>query len=236
MRFLHEDGRLLVVDKGAGERVIPGRGEAEPPSLQDRLEAERRERLFVVHRLDAGTSGVLVLARDAEAHRFLSLAFERREVQKLYLALVIGVPAFEERAVELPLHEARRGKMRLAMPGEAGARPSSTSLRVRERLEVAGLRTAWIEALPRTGRHHQIRVHLKAIGHPLLFDPQYGGKVPIERGGVRLERTPLHAARIELPHPEGGRLVVEAPVPPDLDAFLSALRRDATYAAATPAR
>lgn len=226
MRLLHEDPRLLAVDKPAGERVIPGReGEAGPPSLRERLERERGERLWVVHRLDVGTSGTLLFARDADAHRQLSLAFEGRAVEKVYLALVAGVPAFAEAAVEVALHEARRGKMRPAAPGEAGARPSRTDLRVLERFAVpGGPEAAWVEARPRTGRHHQIRVHLKAIGHPLVVDPQYGAKGSFVAGDVRLERTPLHAARIEFPHPDGGRLAIEAPLPPDLEAVLAALR------------
>jgi tRNA pseudouridine32 synthase/23S rRNA pseudouridine746 synthase len=221
VRILHEDARLLAVDKAAGERVIPGReGAAGTLSLRERLERERGERLFVVHRIDAGTSGVLVFARDAEAHRLLSLAFEGREVEKVYRALVAGAPAFERTAVELPLHEARRGKMRPAEPGEAGAKPSRTELQVLERFPGAAL----VEARPRTGRHHQIRVHLRAIGHPLLVDPLYGAKEPFVAGGVRLERTPLHAARIELPHPAGGRLAIEAPWPAELAAVIAALR------------
>jgi tRNA pseudouridine32 synthase/23S rRNA pseudouridine746 synthase len=244
VRLLHEDSRLLVVDKGAGDRVIPGREGAAGDSLRERLERERGERLWVVHRLDAGTSGTLVFARDEEAHRFLSRAFEGREVEKVYLALVEGNPAFGETAVDLPLHEARRGKMRPAAPGEAGAKPSRTELRVLERFPAvpkietsgamapkgAGARrapgpaAALVEARPHTGRHHQIRVHLKAIGHPLLVDPQYGRKEPLAVGGLRLARTPLHASRLELPHPAGGRLAIEAPLPPDLAGAIAALR------------
>ena len=218
MRILHEDAHVLAVDKPAGLPVIPGRDGG--PSLIAALREARGEELLVVHRLDAGTSGVVLFARDPEAHRALSRAFEGREVEKRYLALVAGLPAWDATVVEVPLHEARRGKMRPAAPGEAGAKPSRTELRVVERFAAQAL----VEARPRTGRHHQIRVHLKAVGHPLAFDPQYGPKAPLAAGGARLARTPLHAASIEAPHPAGGTLRVEAPLPEDLAALLAALR------------
>jgi RluA family pseudouridine synthase len=176
----------------------------------------------VVHRLDRGTSGVLLMARSAEAHRALCARFERHEVSKRYLALVRG--AFgSDRRIEVPVAAGRRGRMR-AGAGLPGARPAGTFVRT---VVEAGEDATLVEAFPASGRTHQIRVHLAHVGHPLLVDPDYGDRGPwVAPGGLaRLERTPLHAASIELLHPGTGRpLRVEAPVPPDLAAAVQALR------------
>ncbi len=223
---LHEDAALLVVDKPAGRLVIPGRAGGEP-SLRAELEAAHGP-LWVVHRLDRGTSGVLVFARSAAAHRALNLQFERGEPRKAYLALVAGLPP-AELLVEEALVPARRGRMRPARPGEPGAKPASTAFRLIEPFPArAGRPTmALVEARPTTGRTHQIRVHLRSAGHPLAFDPEYGEEVPLRDadGAVVLARTPLHAARLELAHPDGGwTLSLAAPLPADLAAALALLR------------
>jgi len=223
---LHEDAHVLAVDKPAGRLVIPGRG-TEEPSLREELEA-LHGRLFVVHRLDRGTSGVLLFARTAAAHRALNLAFDRGEPRKRYLALVRGVPA-PERRVEVPIAPARRGRMRPARPGDPRGKAAATLLRLVEMLPNrpwAGGPLALVEALPETGRTHQIRIHLASVGLPLAVDPDYGDAGPLlgPDGEVLLARTPLHAARIEVGHPAGGLLAVEAPWPSDLAAALAALR------------
>jgi tRNA pseudouridine32 synthase/23S rRNA pseudouridine746 synthase len=224
---LHEDAHVLAVDKPAGRLVIPGRGTDEL-SLREELEA-LHGRLWVVHRLDRGTTGVLVFARSAEAHRTLNLAFDRGEPRKRYVALVRGVPA-PERRVEVPLAPARRGKMRPARPGDPRGKPSATLFRLVEQLPArawAGGALAVVEAFPETGRTHQIRVHLASAGMPLAVDPDYGDADPLRGpdGAPLLARTPLHAARLELAHPAGGALAIEAPWPADLTAAIEALRR-----------
>lgn len=222
---LHEDSALLVIDKPPGRLVIPGRDGAEP-SLRAELEAVHGP-LWVVHRLDRGTSGVLIFARSAAAHRALNLQFERGEPRKTYLALVAGLPpaALE---VDLPIAPARKGRMKTVPPGDPRGKPAATAFRVVEPLPGAGGRGpfALLEARPATGRTHQIRVHLRAAGHPLAFDPDYGEAEPLRAAGGRvvLARTPLHAARLELLHPDGGLLEVTAPLPADLAAALTALR------------
>jgi tRNA pseudouridine32 synthase/23S rRNA pseudouridine746 synthase/23S rRNA pseudouridine955/2504/2580 synthase len=216
----------LVVDKPAGMLVIPGRGEEEGPSLREQLEDQLGRKVFVVHRLDRDTSGALVLALEAGAHRALSMAFEAGKVSKRYLALVQG-RLEEPREIELALAPARRGRMRPTRPGEVG-KPARTRLRPLERFALASL----VEAEPLTGRTHQIRVHLQAIGHPLLIDHQYGRAPPLRAAdlglsgdGELLARTPLHAARVELPALEGIRpTVVESPLPEDMARTLEALR------------
>ena len=223
---LHEDPSVLAVDKPAGRLVIPGRGGGER-SLREELE-ERHGRLWVVHRLDRGTSGVLLFARTAEAHRALNLAFDRGEPGKRYLALVRGsLPA--ERRVDLAVAPARRGRMRPARPGDPRGKRAATVLRPVEGFPArgwAGGVLSLVEALPETGRTHQIRVHLAAEGIPLAVDPDYGEEEPLRgpAGEILLDRTPLHAARIELPHPAGGALVVVAPMPADMARAIEALR------------
>jgi len=221
---LLEDDALLVVDKPPGRLVIPGRDGAEP-ALRAELEA-RHGPLWVVHRLDRGTSGVLVFARTAAAHRTLNMAFERGAPEKTYLALVAGLPADDAWRCEATIATGRKGRMRPGRAGEAGAKAAATAFRVLQRLEArAGCPAALVEARPETGRTHQIRVHLRCAGHPLLLDPDYGEAAPLldAAGTPVLARTPLHAARLSLPHPAGGRLALEAPLPADLAAALALL-------------
>jgi len=224
---LHQDAALLAVDKPAGRLVIPGRGRDEP-SLVEELSAALG-RLWVVHRLDRGTSGVLVFARTAAAHRALNLAFDRGEPRKRYLALVRGAPPAELR-VEVAIAPARRGRMRPARPGDPRGKPSATAFRLVEAFPArrwSGGPLALVEALPETGRTHQIRVHLAEAGIPLAVDPDYGDPGPLRGpdGGTLLERTPLHALRLELVHPTtGAPLTLRAPLPRDIEAAAAALR------------
>jgi tRNA pseudouridine32 synthase/23S rRNA pseudouridine746 synthase len=224
--ILHEDAQLLAVGKPPGRIVIPGRSGSER-SLREELEGEHG-RLWVVHRLDRGTSGVLLFARTAEAHRTLNLAFDAGEPEKRYLALVRGTPP-EEVRVDLALARGRKGRMRPARIGELGAKAAATRFR---RLEAwsapeLGGPYALLEAVPETGRTHQIRIHLLSIGVPLALDPDYGEEGPLRRrdGTAWLARTPLHAERLVVVHPaDGRRLELRAPLPEDLEAALTLLR------------
>jgi tRNA pseudouridine32 synthase/23S rRNA pseudouridine746 synthase len=224
-RLLHEDDALLAVDKPAGRLVIPGRV-AEGPSLREQL-AGRHGALWVVHRLDRGTSGVLLFARTAAAHRDLNMQFERGEPRKTYLALVAGRPPdrFECDAAIAP---ARKGRMKPVPAGDPRGKPARTAFRVLERFETAGRPgpLALVEARPETGRTHQLRVHLMASGCPLAFDPDYGEAEPLRGadGAVLLARTPLHAVTLQVRHPAGHPLTIEAPWPDDLRSALAALR------------
>src|SRR5919204_4403748 len=191
--ILHEDAHLVAVDKPAGRLVIPGRGAPEL-TLQDELQAAYG-RLWIVHRLDRGTSGVLVLARTAESHRALNVAFDRRDVEKRYLALVRGTPPAEAR-LDAPIAPARRGRMRPGRRGDPKAKSAVTLVRLVEafapRPELGPAPLALVEALPETGRTHQIRVHLAWAGTPLAVDPDYGEKAPLVGAGGEplLGRTP----------------------------------------------
>lgn len=221
--LLHEDEDVLAVDKPAGEPVIPAREEPVEACLQKRLESARGERLFVVHRIDRQASGVVVFARHPQAHRRLSLAFENRLVKKSYLAFVSGVLQPLKGHLDLPLHRARKGKMRPARPGERGQLASATDYETLRVWRFGGEKTSQVEARPITGRHHQIRVHLRAGEAPILFDPLYGrGHTPHALADAPCRRLALHARRIELPAPAGGpRLVIEAPLAPDLQSLLA---------------
>jgi tRNA pseudouridine32 synthase/23S rRNA pseudouridine746 synthase len=225
---LLRDAHVLALDKPAGLLSVPGRGGAVVGEALSVLARGLDPSALPVHRLDRGTSGVLVLALGREAHRALSQAFEGRRTEKRYLALVRGDLAAAAEC-DLPLLPTRRGGMRVAAADEQGAQPSRTSFTPLERFGAFTL----VEARPQTGRTHQIRVHLAALRHPLLVDERYGDPRPLVAEdlchgagqGVVLARTALHAAGLRLPRPLGkGWLAVEAPLPPDLSACLELLR------------
>jgi RluA family pseudouridine synthase len=217
--LLYEDDALVVVDKPAGVPVIGAPDWPPAATVLGRVAAQVGSRLWVVHRLDRETSGALAFARTAAAHRLLSMAFEGRRVAKLYRALTRGCPTPGQGLIAVPLHDARRGQSRPARPDEPGGREAATAYRVltvwRARADTAAL----VEASPRTGRHHQIRVHLRAIGAPILADAVYGRATASLAARIGLARLALHACVLDLPHPSGGRRVqVTAPWPADLDA------------------
>jgi tRNA pseudouridine32 synthase / 23S rRNA pseudouridine746 synthase len=216
--FLYEDADLLVIDKPPGVTVVPAGGPAADLSLRDRVAAAVGTRVWVVHRVDRDTSGVVVFARSAHAHRTLSMAFEAREVVKRYRALVAGVPDPPAARIDVAVHEARRGKARPARPGERGAKAAATSYQVTRvwRQAPAG-GVASLEATPHTGRHHQIRVHLRSIGTPILGDAIYGRAATLD---LPVPRLALHASAIDVPHPTvpDRRVIVESPWPDDLAA------------------
>jgi tRNA pseudouridine32 synthase/23S rRNA pseudouridine746 synthase len=223
--ILHQDQALLAIDKPAGRLVIPGRFPGEP-SLRQQL-AERHGPLWVVHRLDRGTSGVLLFARTAAAHRELSMQFERGEPRKTYLALVEGRPPADFDC-DAGVAAARKGKMKPVPAGDPRGKPARTAFHLLERFERRGgaASLALVEARPESGRTHQIRVHLLAAGFPLAFDPDYGLAVPLrdDGGEVLLARTPLHATSLRVRHPAGHPLTVEAPLAADLRTTLDWLR------------
>ena len=228
LRVLHRDGQVVAVDKPAGILTVPGRGDA-GETLLAQVRAEEPSAL-PVHRLDRNTTGVVLFAIGKEAHRALNTAFEARRAEKTYAALVRGDVAAPQR-IDLPLAGTRRGGMRVAREGEKAAQPARTDVTPRERF---GNYTLCI-CTPRTGRTHQIRVHLAAIGHPLAVDPRYGEPRPLHIGDlwsgapdpdtIVLERTPLHAASLRIPRPgRRGWLQVESPIADDMARCLDLLR------------
>ena len=218
--FLYEDAALAIVDKPAGVPVTPAPGAEATACLRDRVATALGTSAWVVHRLDRDTSGVVVFARTPEAHRALSLAFEARDVVTRYAALVYGVPAPPAGVIDVPLHEARKGKSRPARPDEPGARDASTTYAVRHTWRHGDHAIAAVSATPRTGRHHQVRVHLRSIGTPVLGDALYGRAAVSALTGVPVPRLALHVEAIDVPHPSGGRRVeAAAPWPADLAAL-----------------
>lgn len=220
MDLLHEDRELLAVNKPSGVVVIPARGEPPEASLHHRLQALRGERLWVVHRIDRETSGVVLFARSAGAHRQLNELFTTRAVEKSYLAFAAGAALPDAQTVTIPLHTARKGKMRPAREGEPEALAAVTELRVRARWRVGGVCVSAVVASPRTGRQHQIRVHLRALDAPLVMDPLYAKPLPAPL--PPLARMALHAASLRLSW-QGAPLCVSAPPPEDLSRFEAAL-------------
>ena len=213
---LYEDEDVLALNKPAGLAV---QGGTKTHQHIDRLLSawgEGMSRPRLVHRLDRDTSGVLILGKSPSAAAKLSGAFAKRRAEKTYWALVAGTPKPIEGVIEIPLVKRGLNDKEIVMPADPKdprGDPAETEYVTVSR---AGHRVAWMALRPHTGRTHQLRAHMKAIGHPILGDPKYGdddsGRLS---DGLKLQ---LHARRIELPHPSAGRLVLEAPISPELKA------------------
>lgn len=218
---LWSDEALLAVNKPAGLPTLPDGWVQDAPYLVGVLQP-RFGRLWVVHRLDRGTSGVILLARTAAAHRSLNMQFDGRQVAKVYHALVCGVPAWLEQTADLPLRPDGDRRHRTVVDARRG-KPAVTHCRVLE--SFAGC--ALVEARPETGRTHQIRAHLAALGHPIAADALYGGEPLLDplSSGPLIERPALHAWSLAIAHPTTGALLhFEAPYPDDFAGALAVLR------------
>jgi 23S rRNA pseudouridine1911/1915/1917 synthase len=215
--IVFQDERLLVVDKGPGVVVHPARGHREDtlsqllaPLLRG-AEGAEEDRRGVVHRLDRDTTGLLLLARDGETLRALQAELAARRIRREYVALVEGRPPARSGTIEAPIGRDPRARTRMAVGG-AGAREARTHFT----LELALAESSLLRVRLETGRTHQIRVHMRAIGHPVCGDPEYG-----TAGLYGLERQFLHAAHIAFAHPASGeRLAFDSPLPADLQAAL----------------
>jgi tRNA pseudouridine32 synthase/23S rRNA pseudouridine746 synthase len=195
LAVIHRDQALLVLDKPAGLLSVPGKGAHLADCLLSRAQAAFPEALLV-HRLDRDTSGVIVFALTPQAQRHLGLQFERRQVRKTYVARVAGHVAGDSGTVDLPLAVDWPNRPRQHVDFELG-RPALTDWRVVRR-DADG--TTRLRLSPHTGRSHQLRVHLREIGHPILGDPLYA-----EAAARDWPRLMLHAESLRLRHPEGGR-------------------------------
>jgi 23S rRNA pseudouridine1911/1915/1917 synthase len=212
----YEDDALLVVDKPAGVVVHPARGH-QTGTLAQALRAhgvgggDEPWRAGIVHRLDRDTSGLLVVAKNDEVHRALKALLTERELRREYLALVDGHPPARTGTIDAPIGRHRRDRVLMSIETDA-PREARTHFELDRALPTSSLLRVVLD----TGRTHQIRVHLAAIGHPVCGDPQYG-----VAGRFGLERQFLHAARLAFPHPVGGEPVdVVSPLPEDLAAAL----------------
>jgi 23S rRNA pseudouridine1911/1915/1917 synthase len=216
-----EDAHLLVVDKPAGVVVHPARGHR-GATLSEALAArpapaaggEDPARAGIVHRLDKDTSGLLVVAKSEAVHRALQEAIRRRELRREYLALVEGCPPARSGTIDAPIGRDRRTRTRMSTDTDA-----PRAARTHFELEHAYAGFALLRVTLETGRTHQIRVHLQAIGHPVAGDPEYGGA-----HDLGLTRQFLHAARLAFAHPVTGEPVdVSSPLPTDLQGVLDRL-------------
>jgi 23S rRNA pseudouridine1911/1915/1917 synthase len=223
----YEDEHLIVVDKGPGLVVHPARGHREGTLVQllaGRVAGGDPMRPGIVHRLDRDTSGLLIVARSEEAHRMLQAALAARLIEREYLALVEGRPPARSGTIEAPIGRHPRARTRMAIRGPqrssaagAAATGAGREARTHFTLERAMADTSLLRLRLETGRTHQIRVHMRAIGHPVCGDPEYGTV-----GLLGLKRQFLHAARLAFDHPmTGDRLDLKSPLPDDLAQALS---------------
>jgi tRNA pseudouridine32 synthase / 23S rRNA pseudouridine746 synthase len=192
--LIHLDDTLIVADKPSGLLAVPGRGEHLSDCLAARIQASYADAL-VVHRLDQATSGLMLFARGAAAQRALSLAFAHREIDKRYVAVVAGAMLMDEGTIELPLMRDWPNRPRQIVHLTQG-KPSTTHWRVLHR----DASTTRVELEPLTGRSHQLRVHLQAIGHPIVGDALYA---PPEIQAMA-PRLLLHASALAFTHPASG--------------------------------
>jgi 23S rRNA pseudouridine1911/1915/1917 synthase len=231
LTILHEDADLVVVDKPAGMVVHPAAGHARGTLVNALLHHVKGlsgiggvSRPGIVHRLDRGTSGVMVVAKHDAAHRELARQFHDREIEKEYVALVWGAPRAGQRLAQ-PIGRDRRQRQKMSSRS-ARAREALTTILDVERFRGVSLTRVRIG----TGRTHQIRVHLSEAGHPVVGDAVYGGtraKAPAHLGAIsKLRRPFLHSARLGFVHPRtGARMTFDAPLPEDFDNILTSLRR-----------
>jgi RluA family pseudouridine synthase len=246
--LIFEDDGIVAVNKAAGIAVSPGRWDDSGDRLDKILAAflAAREgeklRLYTVHRIDRDTSGLVVFAKNAETHRRLSAAFEARRVKKRYLAVVHGRPVWTEQDNDLPLTP-NGNKQHLTIIDKYRGKKSLTRFRL-----LGGVGNySVVEALPVTGRTHQIRVHLASLGHPVVCDPLYGSVKPVFLSSFKrnwrgdpleekplLARLGLHAAELILPDhcpaaESSGGLILRAPLPRDMAALIKQLEKHGTF-------
>jgi len=231
---LYEDGDLIIVNKPAGLLVIPDRFNSELPSLNKLLEAKLMQHVYVVHRLDRETSGVICFAKNELSHKYLSRLFQEHEVTKLYAGLVTGRVTPEQGRIESPIaeHQVVKGKMTVSRKGK----PSVTDYRVTEQWPLYALAQFQIH----TGRTHQIRVHMQSIGNPIVCDELYGDGKPFFLSAIKrkyrlsdkdeaerplLSRLALHAYRLQFSKESGEEIIAEASLPKDILACVNQLNK-----------
>jgi 23S rRNA pseudouridine955/2504/2580 synthase/23S rRNA pseudouridine1911/1915/1917 synthase len=234
IEILYQDDDMLMVNKPAGVLVIPDRFNSDLPSLNRLLETKIGQRIWVVHRLDRDTSGVMCFAKNEEAHRYLSQLFEAHDVGKFYAGIVMGRVIPEEGRIEAPIaeHPFQKGKMVTARKGKA----SVTDYKVVEQWALHSL----VQFQIHTGRTHQIRVHMQSIGHPIVCDELYGDGKPFLLSSIKkkfklsekeeterplMSRLGLHAYRLMLHKPDGTLVDIEAPLPKDMAACVNQLNK-----------
>ena len=245
--IVYEDDDLAIINKPAGMMVHAGAGATEDQRNRGTLVnallhhfgtlsgVGGEMRPGIVHRLDKETSGLIVVAKNDEAHRKLAAQFARREVKKTYIALVHGWVKKDRGTISASISRDRVRRIRMTTRG-TGGRDAVSHYLVLQRLETAFGKFTLVEVKIDTGRTHQIRVHMASLGHAVVGDALYGapremrarrGRATDEGSAISLARNFLHAARLELVHPRTGKkIALESPLPAELQAFLAAIERD----------
>jgi 23S rRNA pseudouridine955/2504/2580 synthase/23S rRNA pseudouridine1911/1915/1917 synthase len=230
--IVYEDDNLIALNKPSGLLSIPDR-EGKDISLK-KLLIEKYGSIFTVHRLDRDASGLIVFAKNEETHKHLSLQFEERQTEKIYVGLVIGSLSEKKGSIDAPIaeHPAKKGLMNVYRTGKE----SLTDYEVLEDFKIF----SWVQFQIHTGRTHQIRVHAKHIGHPIVCDGLYGDGKPILLSSLKhkfklskneleerpiLNRLALHALSLKFETTNGETIKLEAPLPKDLRALLQQLRK-----------
>lgn len=230
---IYEDDNLVIVNKPAGMLVIPDRFDTTLPSLNQVLEQQYGHHMYVVHRLDRGTSGVICFAKNEEAHKYMSALFREHRVEKYYTGLVNGrvIPGTGTIEAAIIEHPTKKGKMVTSKKGKA----SRTDYTVLEQWPLYSL----VQFRIYTGRTHQIRVHMQSIGHPIVCDELYGDGKPFLLSAVKkkynagkfeeerplLNRLALHASRLVFAGMDGKEIIAEAPLPKDVAACVNQLNK-----------
>ncbi|MBX3594237.1 RluA family pseudouridine synthase [Sphingomonas sp.] len=228
---IHRDDQAIVLNKPPGLATQGGtKTHDHVDQLLDGLYFDLDARPKLVHRLDKDTSGALVLARTARAAAFFSKSFSGRTARKTYWAIVVGVPDIDDGFIDLPLAKQPGTGGEKMHVDEAEGQPARTRYRVIDR---AGNRAAWVELQPHTGRTHQLRVHMAAIGHPIVGDGKYGLADAFLSGSIS-RKMHLHARRIRIDHPDGGKLDVSADLPTHFAETLASLGFDIADGDAMP--
>lgn len=260
LSILYEDEHLLALNKQADLIVHPARGRWTGTLVNGLVHYGQKWstingnwRPGILHRLDRNTTGVMLVAKSDEAHWRVARQFENRTIQKTYVALVHGVPPLRSDVIDLPIGKDRYVREKQAVRKEGnGGKPAVTLYQVQQTFEMppaASLETgsfpadrnkprppekfSFVKLTPKTGRTHQLRVHMAAIGHPMVGDTMYGGRVFVQ-DNFRLERQALHAAQITFVHPTTLQpLTIEAPLPPELSKLVDILREATSSRSAT---
>ena len=234
--IVYEDENIAAVNKSSGIAVIQDRWDPSQARL-DKLAAEffKLERVYTVHRIDRDTSGLVIFAKNSETHKSLSAAFESRQIKKRYIAAVHGRPSWKETLCELPLVP-NGNKQHLSIIDKYRGKESVTAFRL---LGSAGNYSV-LEALPETGRTHQIRVHLAALGHTIVCDELYGNAKPVLLSSIKrgwrgdplkekplLSRLGLHAAELFIPDYTANGLKLKAPLSRDMTALIRQMEKSA---------
>jgi 23S rRNA pseudouridine955/2504/2580 synthase len=231
---LYEDDEVLALNKPSGLAVQGGTKTAHHIDRLLSAWGEGVDRPKLVHRLDRDTSGVLLLGKTPAAAAHLSGSFARRRAQKTYWAIVAGAPKPAEGVIELHLVKRGVGDRELVVPTDPKDPSGSPAETEYVTVSRAAHRATWMALRPHTGRTHQLRAHMKAIGHPILGDPKYGDESSAGLSeGLKLQ---LHARRVTLPHPSGGMIVVEAPLSREMKAGFERFGFDEHEADAEPFR